>query len=62
MTRVLAFAALALTLAFGAPAQALEVGQHAPAFTLPTLNGGGTLSTEGTRDKRAQLVIFWSSF
>lgn len=62
MTRLLALAAMALTLAVGAPAQALEVGQHAPEFTLPTLDGKGSLSTEGTRDKRAQLVIFWSSF
>jgi hypothetical protein len=61
MTRWIALSALAL-LAIAAPAQALEVGEAAPAFTLPALTGTATYTTEGCRDKRAQLVIFWSSF
>lgn len=61
--RALALALSAgLALSTAAPADALALGDRPPAFTLPTLDGKGTLSTEGCRDKRAQLVIFWSSF
>lgn len=53
-------AGLALIGPFG-PAEALPVGRAAPAFTLPRLDGSGTLSTEGLRGKSAQLVVFWAS-
>jgi peroxiredoxin len=42
-------------------ASAVEVGEEAPAFSLPRLTGAGTLGSAPARGKRAQLVVFWSA-
>lgn len=57
----LAFAAGLAVVGAAGPAEALKVGETAPPFTLPRLVGEGTLSTEGLKNKSAQLVVFWAS-
>lgn len=44
-----------------AQAQSLGVGKAAPAFTLKTVDGK-TVNTQNFRDKRAQLLVFWTSW
>ena len=56
-----ALAAAALLIAAPGPAEALNLGQPAPAFNLPRLGAPGQLDTALLRDKRAQLVVFWAS-
>ena len=53
--------ALAIGLLFGGPASAADVGQQAPEFTAPALDGGKSLSLAAYRGKVVYLD-FWASW
>lgn len=56
----LAVIAAGVALAVGIPAKAQpRVGKPAPAFELKTLEGK---TVNPTKDKRADLVVFWASW